>query len=89
MNDNGELRITQFAHPVIVTVDPQSPAEKAGIMAGDVLVAYNGVDVVNHEFNLTTLLRPDSRITVTVRRDGELKDYPLVVAKAPPRISSK
>jgi hypothetical protein len=86
MNENGELFVTQFAYPLIVTVDPQSPAEKAGIMGGDVLVAYNGVDVVNHEFNLTTLLKPDSRITVTVRRDGETKDFPLVVAKAPQRI---
>ncbi|HEV8215381.1 MAG TPA: PDZ domain-containing protein [Gemmatimonadaceae bacterium] len=87
LTENGELYVTQFAYPLIVTVDPQSPAEKAGIMGGDILVAYNGVDVVNHEFNLTTLLKPDSKITVTVRRDGETKDYQLVVAKAPQRIS--
>ena len=86
MSTNGELFVTQFAYPVIVTVDPQSPAEKAGIMAGDVLVAYNGIDVVNHEFNLTTLLKPDSKIGVTVRRDGETKEYQLVAARAPRRI---
>lgn len=80
---NGELFVTQFGHPVIVTVDPQSPAEKAGITAGDVLLAYNGIDVVNHEFNLTTLLKPESKIAVTVRRDGETKDYQLVVARMP------
>ena len=66
--------------------DPQSPAERAGITAGDVLVAYNGVDVVNHEFNLSTLLKPDSKVAVTVRREGEAKDFQLVVAKAPQRI---
>ena len=86
LNMNGELFVTQFAYPVVVTVDPQSPAEKAGIMAGDVLVAYNGIDVVNHEFNLTTLLKPDSKVAVTVRRDGETKEYQLVAARAPRRI---
>jgi predicted metalloprotease with PDZ domain len=89
LNMNGEVFVTQFAYPKIVTVDPQSPAEKAGIMAGDILVAYNGVDVVNREFNLTTLLKPDSKITVTVRRDGETKDYQLVVAKTPRRIAER
>jgi len=84
---NGELYVTQFAYPLIVAVDPQSPAEKAGIVAGDVLVAYNGADVVNHEFNLTTLLKPDAKLTVTVRRDGDAKDYQLVVARAPQQIS--
>ena len=83
---NGELFVTQFAYPVIVTVDPQSPAEKAGIAAGDILVAYNGIDVVNHEFNLTSLLKPESKVAVTVRRDGETKDYQLVVARMPRRI---
>lgn len=89
LNMNGEVYVTQFAYPKIVTVDPQSPAEKAGIMAGDILVAYNGVDVVNREFNLTTLLKPESKITVTVRRDGETKDYQLVVAKTPRRIAER
>jgi serine protease Do len=83
---NGEVFVTQFAYPLIVTVDPQSPAEKAGIVAGDVLVAYNGIDVVNHEFNLTTLLKPESKVAVTVRRDGETKEFQLVAARAPRRV---
>jgi serine protease Do len=86
---NGELYVTQFAYPKIVTVDPQSPAEKAGILAGDILVAYNGLDVVNREFNLSALLKPESKITVTVRRDGEPKDYQLVVARTPRRIAER
>ncbi len=86
MTLNGELYATQFTHPVIVTVDPQSPADKAGITAGDLLVAYDGIDVVNHEFNLSTLLKPDSKLAVTVRREGETKDFQLVVSKAPQRV---
>ncbi len=86
---NGDLLVTQLAYPTIVTVDPQSPAEKAGIVAGDVLVAYNGVDVVNHEFSMNALQKPDTKVTVTVRRDGEPKEYQLIVARAPQRVSDQ
>ena len=84
---NGDLLVTQLAYPTIVTVDPQSPAEKAGILAGDELVAYNGVDVVNHEFSMNALQKPDTKVTVTVRRDGETKDFQLTVARVPQRVS--
>lgn len=80
--DDG-LRVTYFAYPSILSVDPRSPAERAGIAPGDMLVAYNGIDVVGREFNLTKLLVPDTRIELTVRRDGEKKDYAIDVAKAP------
>ncbi len=87
--ENGDLLITQLSHPTIVSVDPQSPAGRAGILAGDELVAYNGVDVVNHEFSLNALLKPDSKVTVTVSRDGETKNYQLTVAKAPARTAQR
>jgi hypothetical protein len=82
LDDDG-LRVTYFAYPSIISVDPRSPAERAGIAPGDKLVAYNGIDVVGREFNLTKLLVPDSRIELTVRRDGVKKDYAIEVAKAP------
>ena len=80
-------RVTYFAYPRIISVDPDSPAEHAGIAPGDVLVAYNGIDVIGHEFNLTQLLVPDRKVTVTVRRDGESKDYSVIVSKTPARVS--
>ena len=84
---NGDVLVTHLAYPTIVSVDPQSPADKAGILAGDDLIAYNGIDVVNHEFSMNALLRPETKVNVTVRRDGETKDYQLTVAKAPMRIA--
>jgi membrane-associated protease RseP (regulator of RpoE activity) len=83
---DGEYR-TYFAHPTIVTVDGQSPAERAGILPGDLLIAYNGLDVVGRPLNLGQLLVPDKKLGVTVRRDGEMKEYALTVAKAPERVS--
>ena len=78
--------IQYFAYPSIVAVDPESPAQRAGIAPGDMLIAYNGLDVRGREFNLTRLLEPDRKLSVTIRRDGETKDFAMIVAKAPERI---
>ncbi len=85
ISDDGQI-VTYFDYPTIVTVDGHSPAEQAGIMRGDVLVAYNGSDIVGRPLNLTQLLVPDKKVSVTIRREGETKDYSVVVAKAPDRI---
>ena len=78
--------IRYFSYPEILSVEPNSPAERAGISRGDRLVAYNGADLRDREINLTKLLQPSRRITVTVRRDGDEREFPIVVAKAPPRL---
>jgi len=83
-NSDGEF-ITYYAYPKIMTIDEESPAERAGIQPGDTLVAYNGQDLIGRAFNITQLLVPDKRLAVTVRRDGTTKDYAVTVAKAPNR----
>jgi membrane-associated protease RseP (regulator of RpoE activity) len=74
--------IRYLEYPAIVSVDPNSPAARAGITPGDVLVAYDHTDVREHEINLSRLLVPNRRLSVTVRRDGERKDYEMTVARA-------
>jgi S1-C subfamily serine protease len=81
--------LTYFAYPTIVTVDGQSPAQRAGIMPGDMLVAYNGMDVVGRRLNLSQLLVPEKKLAVTVRRDGETKEFAVTVAKAPDRVDRR
>lgn len=79
----GARRIRYFGYQDILSVDPGSPAERAGIRPGDVLVAYNGTDLINHEFNLRDLFAPKKRVDLSVRRGNEVKQYSLVVALAP------
>lgn len=88
MRGDGQY-LTYFAYPTIVTVDGQSPAERAGIMPGDMLVAYNGMDVVGRQLNLSQLLIPEKKLSITVRRDGETKDFSVTVAKAPERVARR
>jgi hypothetical protein len=81
--------IRYFSYPEIVSVEPNSPAERVGISRGDHLLAYDGNDVRDREINLTKLLQPDRRVVVRVRRDGDEREFPVVVAKAPPRLMER
>lgn len=83
-NDTAYIRY--FSYPEIVSVEPNSPAERVGISRGDRLVAYDGADVRDREINLTRLLQPARRLTVTVRRDGEDREFAVVVGRAPSRL---
>jgi S1-C subfamily serine protease len=78
--------VRYYAHPAIISVERDSPAHVAGIVAGDSLIAYDGIDVVGRTLNLNELIAPDRKLGITVRRGGEDKDYQVTVAKAPFRL---
>jgi hypothetical protein len=71
-----------YQYPKIAMVEPDSPAERAGILEGDTLLAFNGSDVKS-EISLTKLLVPRSRIMVRVRREGDPMNLPVTVGEAP------
>lgn len=83
LTPDGEA-IHYFDYPLIVSVDPNSPADRSGINRGDLLVAYDGVDVRQSWVNMGRLLEPDRKIRVTVRRDGRTRQYSVTVDSAPP-----
>jgi hypothetical protein len=87
--DSNSDRVTYLAYPSILSVDPDSPAEKVGITPGDLLLAWNGTDVVGHEFDLVQLFVPDRKLGVTVRRQGEMKDFTLEVVKTPQSVLNR
>ena len=84
--ENGEMVVRYLSYPRIVSVDPSSPAQAAGIIPNDTLVAYDGMDVRENDIYLNRLLRPNTRISVRLRRDGRFREVPVVVAEAPSRI---
>lgn len=66
-------------------VIPGSPAEKAGVLAGDVIVAFNG-DEVTSVRKLTRLLGEvavDHQAKVTVIRNGGERELTATIAKRP------
>jgi C-terminal processing protease CtpA/Prc len=86
-NDSAFIRY--FNYPEVVSVEPNSPAERVGIARGDRLLAYDGADLRDREINLTRFLQPSRRITITVRRDGEERDFSLIVTRPPPQVESR
>lgn len=88
MGSNGYF-VQYFDYPSIVAVDPDSPAQHAGIQPGDVLIGYDGIDVRGHRFDLTQMLVPEKKLAVSVRRDGEAKDYTLTIVPAPVTVSDR
>jgi S1-C subfamily serine protease len=69
---------------LIVAVEPQSPADKAGLMQGDTLVALNGTTTSSLEDLYSGLRKAKVGATQTVRvvRAGELKDLQVTVGEA-------
>ena len=81
--ENGEVVVRYLSYPRIVSIDPSSPAQAAGIVPNDTLLAYDGRDVRENDIYLNHLLRPFARVNVKIRHDGRVREVPVVVAEAP------
>jgi serine protease Do len=67
---------------VLVTeVEPDSPADKAGLKQGDVILKMNGKETRSNEAlrNTVSLMAPGTKIKLTVFRDGKEKEITVEV----------
>jgi serine protease Do len=68
---------------LVARVEPGSPAEKAGVEAGDIITNFNGT-VIEKSGDLPRLVgntKPGSKSTLTVLRKANKRDLPVVVAE--------
>ncbi len=58
---------------LVVEVVKESPAEKAGIMKGNVIIAYNGVEVADVDVirNDVAVTKIGQEVKITLRRKGQ------------------
>ena len=71
---------------LVSAVEADSPAAKAGVEAGDVIVKYNGTDIdkVSDLPRLVGNTKPGSKGTLTVFRRGSTKDLSITIAEVEP-----
>ena len=87
--EDGELFVRYLSYPRVASVDPSSPAQRAGIVPNDTLVAFDGRDVRDGEISMTRLLQPKATVVVRVRHEGRMRDLPVVVVEVPSRIKAR
>jgi regulator of sigma E protease len=69
--DVGELGALPKTHPIVREVTPGSPAERAGVKRGDVVLAVNGQTISFAEHLTRAISRnANTAITLSVRRAG-------------------
>jgi len=65
---------------VVKAVEPNSPAEQAGLQAGDLIVKIDGrTEPKWRDLEDTVAVNPDQDLPLTVKRDGEVKQIVLHV----------
>jgi len=74
--------ISQTEGAVVASVAPQSPADKAGLRQGDVVVAVNGRTVRNASDvrNQIGLTRAGQKVTLDIVRDGDRRQVTAAVS---------
>ncbi len=89
MLETSDVRLTAAgrlvrycSYPVVLSVTPESPADRAGLQEGDTLVAYNDRDLVRSgEIQLDRLLVPGDTVRVSLRRERRALTLPVVVGR--------
>ncbi len=78
-----EAVVHHFEYPVVESVEIESPAARAGIVAGDTILAYNGRDIRERSISLTRMLQPGSIVRVRLRNRGRVREAVVTVARRP------
>jgi S1-C subfamily serine protease len=86
-NEAGALVFNDY--PVIESIDPGSPAERAGLQAGDILLSINKQDFRKNPIPLNSLLVPGKKVVFRYRRDNIAKMSTLTVATRPAGTSAR
>src|SRR5262245_30632570 len=81
------LNLSRTSAVIIVAVESDSPAERAGLLIGDVLVALDGVPI-SDVADVQALLGPErvgTAVAASIIRAGLLADRAVVIGERPPR----
>ncbi len=80
-----QFRVPQGEGALVAEVNRGSPAEKAGIRVGDVIVSYNGkrIEETGQLRNLVAATAAGARVKVGIIRDGAAKTITVTIGRMP------
>src|SRR5687768_4189311 len=70
-------------YPVVSEVEPNSPAAKAGVLPGDILVSFNSHDMRGSVFQLRSWLKPGAPFALRLQRKDEVRVVHGTLGRAP------
>jgi regulator of sigma E protease len=75
----GDIGVLPDVHPFVSRVNPDEPADKAGVKAGDVVLSVDGErTTLRSELMTAIAAKPDTSITIKVSRNGVEQDISVV-----------
>jgi regulator of sigma E protease len=77
----GELGVVPDVHPQITAITPDEPAARAGLEAGDAVIAINGKAVDYYGVKNLIASNGGKKLTFTVDRNGQRKDIDVTPVK--------
>lgn len=81
--DDGRVIMRFVDYPSIESVEPGSPADKAGIRGGDRILSMSGRDLKDAEIDFTPMLKPGTHIPFKIQRGVETKQIDVTVEPRP------
>lgn len=80
-NESGAAFFEQY--PIVSNVEPGSPASKAGVLPGDVLLTFNSHDMRGGALQLSNWLKPGATFELRVRRNESVRLVRGVLGRRP------
>lgn len=71
------------SYPVVSRVDERSPAAKAGVKPGDVLISFNSRDMRGGAVEMKNWLRPGAPFVLKLRRNAVMREVRGIIGKRP------
>jgi S1-C subfamily serine protease len=80
-NQSGDAFFERY--PVVSNVEPGSPASKAGVRAGDMILTFNSHDMRGGTLQLSNWLKPGAAFVLRVRRNEGVRTVRGVLGRRP------
>lgn len=83
---NGDALWTFHDYPQVEAIERESPAERAGIQVGDMILAFDGKDLRAGKIPMNAILRPGNTVAIRLSRDSRTRAVNVKVEPRPMRV---